>query len=289
MTRTGRPVASVNGPVSVMWPSRIVSGAASARAAVKASAAVSLATQPSAWTPTQYVAASARAASAIHTTSPTNGSRPLTRPRLTPDVERGPCEPDVLAADARELVGERAAVGQVQPGVELEQGHQHEAPAAYLAVRDAQALGLVRLVAQEQHVDVDRPRPVADAAGRPAQQRLDRLAGVEQRLRLQAGLDPHRRVEERRLVEHLADRLGLVDRGGGEHLDAAAPQVLDGGLEHGAAVAHVGAQAEVAELARTHRGSRIIASWRDWATSVPSCAHSSPSSSHAPPADTSER
>ena len=52
-TRTGRPGASVNVPASFRRPSRIVSTAASWRAAEKARAAVSTEVQPDAWTPTQ--------------------------------------------------------------------------------------------------------------------------------------------------------------------------------------------------------------------------------------------
>ena len=75
-----------------------------------------------------------------------------------------------------------------------------------------QALGGVLEVAQQQQVDVDHPRSVAQPAGRPADLALDRLAGVEQRLGIELGLDLHAGVEEVRLVEHQADRLGLVDR-----------------------------------------------------------------------------
>ena len=57
----------------------------------------------------------------------------------------------------------------------------------------------------------------------PPQLPLDRLARVEQRLGLQRRLDPHDRVEELRLVEHLADRLGVVDRRRRQHPHADAP------------------------------------------------------------------
>ena len=52
-TRTGRPVASANGPASLMRPSRIVSRSVSARAAANASAAVARSEQPAAFTSTQ--------------------------------------------------------------------------------------------------------------------------------------------------------------------------------------------------------------------------------------------
>ena len=48
---------------------------------------------------------------------------------------------------------------------------------------------------------------------------LDRLADVEQLLRLARRQDAHRRVEKVGLVEDLADRLCLIERGDGRHLD----------------------------------------------------------------------
>ena len=71
------------------------------------------------------------------------------------------------------------------------------------------------IAAEQQQVDVDHPRPVADRRrppGRPrARPPCRRRAAPRARARSstsQAG------VEELRLVEHQADRLGLVDRGG---------------------------------------------------------------------------
>ena len=85
--------------------------------------------------------------------------------------------------------------------------------AEHLRVRQRQPLGRVARVAQQEHVDVDRARPVADVALtrlRAAHLALDRLAGVEQRLGLELGVDPQAGVEEARLVEDLADRVGVV-------------------------------------------------------------------------------
>ena len=93
----------------------------------------------------------------------------------------------------------RVAVGGPQVEVELEQRDQHEAPLGGLRVGQRQALGGVGLVAEQQQVDVDRARGVAHAALEVAPQlALDRLAGVEQLLGRQLGLDAHAGVEERR-------------------------------------------------------------------------------------------
>ena len=97
-----------------------------------------------------------------------------------------------------------------------------------LAVRERQALRVVPLVAEQQEVDVERPRAVADVGGvaghDAAALALDGLARVEQRLGREPGVDLQAGVEERPLVEHLADGLGLVDGRGGEDLDALAAQ-----------------------------------------------------------------
>jgi hypothetical protein len=83
---------------------------------------------------------------------------------------------------------------------------------------------------------------VAHAAGLAPERALDVLARVEQRLRLVIRLDPDARVEERRLVEDLADRVGVVRRRRREDGDAVTRQRVDGGLEVRAAVADVRAE-----------------------------------------------
>ncbi len=77
-------------------------------------------------------------------------------------------------------------------------------------------------VAEEKHVDVDRPRTVAWAGEHAAQLDLDGLAHVEERERLELGGDARRGVQEVRLVEDLADRLGLIERRDRLDLDAVA-------------------------------------------------------------------
>jgi hypothetical protein len=108
----------------------------------------------------------------------------------------------------------------------------------------------VLLVAQEQQVDVDRTRAVADvalAAGqRAAELGLDGLARVEQRLRAEVGLDPDAGVQEVGLVEDLADRVGVVGRRRRGDRHAVARERVDGGLQGGSPVADVRAETEVA-------------------------------------------
>ena len=82
---------------------------------------------------------------------------------------------------------------------------------------------------------------------RPALLDLDRLAGIEQRLGLEPGAASRHRVQEVRLVEDLAHRLGLVDRRDGLHLDPVLRQRLDRRPQVSGPVADVGAEAEVGE------------------------------------------
>ena len=56
---------------------------------------------------------------------------------------------------------------------------------------------------------------------------LDLLAEVEQRFRLELGANADRGVEEVGLVQHLADRLGLVSGGDRLYIDPALTQQLD--------------------------------------------------------------
>ena len=113
----------------------------------------------------------------------------------------------------------------------------------------------VARVAEQQEVDVDRARAVATPPEVAAELALDRLARVEQRLGLERGLDPQAGVEERRLVEHEADRIGVVGRGGRRAPHAVRGQRVDGGLQVRAAVADVRAEAEVAPVTARASGS----------------------------------
>jgi hypothetical protein len=123
-----------------------------------------------------------------------------------------------------------------------------------------QAVGAQLDLAEQQQVDVDRPGTVAWAAeGAPALS-LDRLADVEQLLGIQCGADADGCVEEVRLVEDLADGLGLVERR--DRLDRYT--MLAEGLNRRPqlrlAVADIGAEAEVAgpQTPSSSSGSRSI-------------------------------
>ena len=105
------------------------------------------------------------------------------------DVQRRAREPDVLPrAEAGERVRRAAAAGHLEVRRELEQRDEHEAPRRHLARAGATAARSGRSPSPEQQqVDVDRARSVADAAGRAAELPLDGLARVEQRLGLEPG------------------------------------------------------------------------------------------------------
>jgi len=70
-------------------------------------------------------------------------------------------------------------------------------------MRERESVGAVRGSPSSQHVNVDRARAVADAAGRAAQLAPRRLAGVQQRLRLERRSTRTQGVEKVALVEHL--------------------------------------------------------------------------------------
>ena len=131
-------------------------------------------------------------------------------------------------------------------GIELEQRGEDEAAAGDLGVGQGEALGGELEVAEQEQVDVERARAVAGGVEGAAALGLDLLAEVEQGFGLQLGADADRGVEEVGLVEHLADRLGLIGRGDRLDLHPALAQHLDRRPQVGLAVADVGAESEVA-------------------------------------------
>lgn len=78
-------------------------------------------------------------------------------------------------------------------------------------MREREPIGGELEVAQQQQVEVDRAGAVAGGVEVAAALRFDRLADVQQPLGLERGANPDRCVEKVRLVENLADGLGLVD------------------------------------------------------------------------------
>ena len=113
-------------------------------------------------------------------------------------------------------------------------------------MRQRQALVLQLDVAQEQHVHVDRTRPVARAGEDAAELDLDRLADIEELERLEVGGDARRGVQEVGLVEDLADRLRLIERRDRLDRDAVAAEQLEGLRDVLGALADVRAKTEVA-------------------------------------------
>ncbi len=73
--------------------------------------------------------------------------------------------------------------------------------------------------AQQEDVDVDRPRGVTAWVRAAAELALDGLAGVEERRGLETGLDLETRVEEVVLAGGFVLRLGLVGTRGGQNAD----------------------------------------------------------------------
>ncbi len=106
----------------------------------------------------------------------------------------------------------RSPLGSASSGSSSRRGARTKSRRGHLGVRQREALVLQLDVAEEQHVHVDRAGAVARAGEDAAQLDLDRLADVEEVERLEVGGDARGGVQEVRLVEDLADRLGLVER-----------------------------------------------------------------------------
>ena len=75
-----------------------------------------------------------------------------------------------------------------------------------------------RARAEHEDVDVDRARAVAPGGPGATQLALEPLDGIEQLERTERGAHAQARVQEARLIEHLADRIGVVGGGAREHL-----------------------------------------------------------------------
>src|SRR5215216_4036584 len=101
-------------------------------------------------------------------------------------------------------------------------------------------------LAEQQQVDVDRPRAVSRAAESPPMLGLDRLAEVEQLVGVEGRRDPNRGVEEIGLIEDLPHRLGLVE--GRDRIDGhtVSAQVLNRAVQMRLPIADVRAETEIA-------------------------------------------
>jgi hypothetical protein len=108
-------------------------------------------------------------------------------------------------------------------------------------------LGAELEVAEQQHVHVDRTRPVANASGGAAELALDGLALVEQLLRAKRRAHAQAGVQEVRLVFDLALRRRLVHGRGRQHLHPAPAERITRGAQVRQPVSLVGAQPEVAQ------------------------------------------
>ena len=97
-------------------------------------------------------------------------------------------------------------------GIELGERLEHEAPLCQPRVRDAEARFVHDLVAVEQEVQVDRPRPVALAGTDTSKLLLHGQQALQERIWSEVGRQPDSCAEETRLVDH-ADGIGLANRG----------------------------------------------------------------------------
>jgi hypothetical protein len=167
--------------------------------------------------------------------------------RIRPLLERAEPLHSLSGAQGRRRLSERGAGGQRELGIELQQRRQHEAATCDLRVRQHQPAALHHAIAEDQNVDVDRPRSVSRSA-LTAQRQLHPLTGIEQILRIELGLDFQDRVVEVPLVRYLPYRLRLVDRRSPQDADArCGAEKLDRRPQIGQPVADVGAESQVCD------------------------------------------
>lgn len=102
---------------------------------------------------------------------------------------------------------------------------------------------MVLATLNHQEVEVDRPGRMPRAPD-PAELALDRLAGRQQLLGLEVGLDDHGRVQEVVLADGVVLGLGLVDARGADDLDPVPRERLDGAPQVGQPVADVRPKAQ---------------------------------------------
>ena len=130
--------------------------------------------------------------------------------------------PRVSPRDARSWETVRPSTGWPEIGGDVVERDQDEAALGDARVRHLERVGADHAVAEEEDVDVDRPRAVP-LAGAPPHAGLDALDRGQELSRLERGGTLHREIQEAGLVGHV-HRLGLVDR-----RDPLDPDVRRGG------------------------------------------------------------
>ena len=132
-----------------------------------------------------------------------------------------------------------------------------------------EAVGAHLEVTKEQQIDVDRPGAMARPAQGAPVLRLDRLGDIQQLLRFERGPDSNRTVQKVGLIQDLANRLGLVQRGDRADLDAMAAQVLDRPAQVRLPIAEIRAETEIADAQTPSSSSDSRSSVRSRVTSTP--------------------
>lgn len=122
---------------------------------------------------------------------------------------------------------------------------QDESAIEHTGVGDGEVWLLKDGVAEQQDVEIDGARSVADGSD-AAEGTFDIEQDREQGTGVERGVDGDDLVQERRLVE-VADRGGFVHRGLLHDFQTSALQGCDCSPESGLAVADVGPEAEVGD------------------------------------------
>ena len=129
--------------------------------------------------------------------------------------------------------------------VELGQRLESESPLVEPRMRDGEPRLVERLVAVEEQVEVDRPRPEARTLADPPEGAFDGQEGVQELPRGQRRVDRGGSVQEARLVEKV-HRVGVAEGGDrDDHDSLGCVQRRDRCVERALALAEVRAEADV--------------------------------------------
>jgi hypothetical protein len=145
-------------------------------------------------------------------------------------------------------------------------------------MRESQPIRSDLDVPEQEQIEIDRARPMARSTERAPVLGLDRLAEVEELIGLERSPYPYGGIEKVGLVEELAHRLGLIQRGNRLDVHPAFPQILDRAAQVGFAIADVRSEPDVADSLRILSGAQTPSSSSDSRSSERSTVTSTPAS-----------
>ena len=137
-----------------------------------------------------------------------------------------------------------SAVRKRESGIELGERLEDERSLGEPRVRHGEPRLVDRLVAVEEKVEVDRPRPEPRPGALAPERALDREQPFEELPGREIRLDEAGGVQKPRLVD-VPDRIGLPEPGDRDDADVGAVEQLERAPEAALTVAEVGPEADV--------------------------------------------